>query len=97
VLVQQQTGGSLAEMLDKLAGVIRQRYRIRGQIRSLTAEGRLQAIILIGLPIVMFFGFMLFMHEYESKLLEHPILIGLTLGAEGLGALWIRSIVNFDF
>jgi tight adherence protein B len=97
VLVQQQTGGSLAEMLDKLAGVIRQRYRIRGQIRALTAEGRLQAIILIGLPIVMFFGFMLFMPEYESKLLEHPILIGVTLGAETLGALWIRRIVNFDF
>jgi tight adherence protein B len=97
VLVQQQTGGSLAEMLDKLAGVIRQRYRIRGQIKSLTAEGRLQAIILLGLPIAMFFGFMLMMPEYESRLLEHPILIGLTLGAEVLGALWIRKIVNFDF
>jgi tight adherence protein B len=97
VLVQQQTGGSLAEVLDKLAGVIRQRYRIRGQVKSLTAEGRLQAIILLGLPIVMFFGFMLMMPDYESKLLEHPTLIGLTLGCEVLGALWIRKIVNFDF
>jgi tight adherence protein B len=97
VLVQQQTGGSLAEVLDKLAGVIRQRYRIRGQIKSLTAEGRLQAIILLGLPVVMFFGFLIFMPDYESKLLDHPSLIATTLGCEVVGALWIRKIVNFDF
>lgn len=97
VLVQQQTGGSLAEMLDKLAGVIRQRYRMRGQIRALTAEGRMQATILLGLPIVMFFGFLLWMPQYESKLLEHPSLIAATLGCEAFGALWIHKIVNFDF
>jgi tight adherence protein B len=97
VMVQQQTGGSLAEMLDKLSNVIRQRYRIRGQIKSLTAEGRLQAIVLLALPIVMFFGFMIMMPDYESKLLEHPSLIAATLGCEAIGAVWIRKIVNFDF
>jgi tight adherence protein B len=97
VLVQQQTGGSLAEVLDKLSGVIRQRYRIRGQIKSLTAEGRLQAMILLGLPIVMFFGFLIVMPEYEGRLLEHPTLIAATVGLEALGALWIRKIINFDF
>jgi tight adherence protein B len=97
VLVQQQTGGSLAELLDKLSFIIRQRYRTRGQIKTLTAEGRLQAIILLALPIVMFFGFLIFMPDYESKLLEHPILIMMTLMFELLGALWIRKIVNFDF
>jgi tight adherence protein B len=97
VLVQQQTGGSLAEMLDKLAGVIRQRYRIQGQVRTLTAEGRMQAIILLGLPIVMFFGFLIMMPDYESKLLDHPSLIATTLGCELIGALWIRKIINFDF
>jgi tight adherence protein B len=97
VLVQQQTGGSLSEMLDKLAYVIRQRYRIRGQIQAMTAEGRMQAIILLALPIVMFFGFLIMLPEYESKLLEHPSLIVTTLVLELLGALWIRKIVNFDF
>jgi tight adherence protein B len=97
VIVQQQTGGSLAEMLDKLSYVIRQRYRMRGQIKTLTAEGRMQAIILLALPIVMFLGFMLMMPEYESKLLEHPSLIMVTLTFELLGALWIRKIVNFDY
>ena len=97
VIVQQQTGGSLAEMLDKLSHVIRQRYRTRGQIKTLTAEGRMQAIILLGLPIVLFFGFLVFLPDYESKLLEHPSLIMVTLTFELLGALWIRKIINFDF
>ena len=97
VIVQQQTGGSLAELLDKLSQIIRQRYRTRGQIKTLTAEGRMQAIILLALPIVMFFGFLITMPEYESKLLEHPVLIWTTLSFELLGALWIRKIVNFDF
>ena len=97
IIVQQQTGGSLAEMLDKLSQIIRQRYRTRGQIKTLTAEGRMQAIILLALPIVMFFGFLITMPDYESKLLEHPVLIWTTLTFELLGALWIRKIVNFDF
>jgi Flp pilus assembly protein TadB len=57
----------------------------------------MQAIILLALPIVMFFGFLITMPEYESKLLEHPALIWTTLTFELLGALWIRKIVNFDF
>ncbi|MGO9469406.1 MAG: type II secretion system F family protein [Isosphaeraceae bacterium] len=97
VIVQQQTGGSLAEMLDKLAHVIRQRYRTRGQIKTLTAEGRMQAMILLALPVVMFFGFLVLLPDYEGKLLEHPSLIVTTLTFELLGALWIRKIVNFDF
>jgi tight adherence protein B len=97
VIVQQQTGGSLADMLDKLSQIIRLRYRTRGHIKTLTAEGRMQAMVLLGLPVVMFFGFLLMMPEYESKLLDHPTLIGATLGLEFFGAIWIRKIVNFDF
>jgi tight adherence protein B len=97
VVVQQQTGGSLAEMLDKLSQMIRQRYRTQGHIQTLTAEGRMQAIVLLGLPVVMFFGFLLMLPEYESKLLDHPALIMATIGLELAGALWIRKIINFDF
>jgi tight adherence protein B len=97
MLVQQQTGGNLAEMLDKLSAIIRQRYRLRGQIKALTAEGRFQAVILLALPIVMFMIFMVLNPTYESELLKHPTLIAATLVCEGLGGLWIRKIVNFDF
>jgi tight adherence protein B len=97
LLVQQQTGGNLAELLDKLAAVVRDRYRIRGQIKSLTAEGRLQGAVLLALPLAMFLIMLAINRDYASVLLLHPYLILGTLISEALGALWIRSIVNFDF
>ncbi len=97
VLVQQQTGGNLAELLTKLAGVVRERYQIRGQIRTLTAEGRMQGWILGALPPLMFLLLFALNPKYAGVLLEHPNLIAGTIGLEFLGALWIRKIVNFDF
>ena len=97
LLVQQQTGGNLAEMLDKLSGIVRERYKLRGKIKALTAEGRIQAMVLLALPPGMFV-LMLFMNrEYSGILLEHTELIWATLISEAIGALWIRKIVNFDF
>ena len=50
VVIQRSTGGDLAEVLDKIGRLIRQRFELRGLVRSLTAEGRLSGIILLGLP-----------------------------------------------
>jgi len=96
LLVQQQTGGSLTELLEKLATIIRQRAGLRGDIKTLTAEGRLQALILLGLPVLLFFAMFFLNRDYIGELLEHPTLIMTTLAFEGVGALWIRKIVNFD-
>ncbi len=96
VIVQEQIGGNLADMLDKLSGVIRERYRLRGVIKTLTAEGRMQAALLLGLPPALFM-MMLFMNRpYALELFDHPILITITAISEAIGALWIRSIVNFS-
>jgi len=97
LLVQQQTGGNLAELMDKLSTIIRTRYKTRGQIKTLTAEGRLQAAILLALPPALFAIMFVMNRSYAVTLLEYPVLIGTTLAFEGLGALWIRKIVNFDF
>src|SRR5262249_19391875 len=97
LLVQQQTGGNLAELLDKLANVIRERFRIRGKIAALTAEGRLQALILLGLPFAMFFAILLLNRGYVQILLEKPIILVVMSICEFCGAVWIRKIVNFDF
>jgi tight adherence protein B len=97
LLVQQQTGGNLAELLDKLATVIRDRFRIRGQVAALTAEGRMQGVVLLALPPAMFVIMMLLNRDYASILLQHPSLIAATLVSEAIGGLWIRQIVNFDF
>jgi tight adherence protein B len=53
LLVQKETGGNLAEILDNLAHVIRERFRIAGDVRVRTAQGRLTAAILIALPLGM--------------------------------------------
>lgn len=97
MLIQQQTGGNLAELLDKLSHMIRERYKMRGKIKALTAEGRMQAIVLLGLPPVLFLAMLLLNRDYAGVLLEMPSLLWITLISEALGALWIRKIVNFDF
>ena len=97
LLVQQQTGGNLAELLDRLGGLLRERFRIRGVVQTLTAEGRLQAMILLALPPVIFLLIFALNPLYAKQLLLYPKLIGLTAACEGLGALWIRKIVNFEY
>jgi tight adherence protein B len=97
LLVQQQTGGNLAEILDNLAAVIRERFRIRGKISALTAEGRLQAIILLALPPLMFLIILFLNRDYGLVLLQRPALLIAMFVSELFGALWIRKIVNFDF
>ncbi|MBI1914727.1 MAG: type II secretion system F family protein [Planctomycetes bacterium] len=97
LLVQQQTGGNLAEMLDKLAGIMRERFRIRGKIRALTAEGRFQAAVLLALPPLLFLLILGMNRTYGQVLLDNPgLLIGMFV-SEGFGALWIRKIINFDY
>ncbi len=97
VLVQQQTGGNLAELLTKLAGVVRERYMIRGTIRTLTAEGRMQGWMLAALPPLMFVLLLVLNNEYASVHFAHMTTLWITFAVEGLGVLWIRKIVNFDF
>ena len=96
VIVQEQTGGNLADMLDKLSGVIRERYRLRGVVKTLTAEGKMQAAILLGLPPGLFLMMLMMNRPYALELFDHPILIVITLISETFGWLWIRSIVNFS-
>jgi tight adherence protein B len=97
LVVQQQTGGNLAELLERLATVIRARFRIRSRVQALTAEGRFQAVILLALPFALFALLMFVNRDYAQVLLQHRGLIAGLLFFEMVGALWIRKIVNFDF
>jgi tight adherence protein B len=97
LLVQQQTGGNLAELLDKLAAVIRDRFRIRSKIRVLTAEGRLQAGVLLALPPLLLLIILFLNRAYGRILLDHPTLLVGMFVSELVGALWIRKIIHFDF
>lgn len=97
VLVQRQVGGNLSEILEKLAIVVRQRYKTRGAIQTLTAEGRMQAGILMALPPLLLVAMLVVNHDYAMILIHQPILLGGMVLFMALGGLWIRKIVNFDF
>jgi tight adherence protein B len=97
VLVQRQTGGNLAELIDNLSAIVRERFRIRGKIKVMTAEGRMEAAVLLALPPVVFLLILFVNRNYAQILLEHPKVIWGMLGFMFVGVLWIRKIINFDF
>ena len=97
VSIQRQTGGDLAEILDKIGYVIRERFRILGQVKALTGEGRLSGVVLIALPFGLF-GFMLNLKpDYVESLWTTDLgkkMSIFAIIAQIVGALVIRKIVN---
>jgi tight adherence protein B len=97
ILVQKDTGGNLAEILDRTVFVIRERLRIQGEIQVQTAQGRLTGWILSALPVVMMVLLNLLNPGYSSILFHDPFgrkLIYFSAGMLVVGALIIRRIVN---
>jgi tight adherence protein B len=97
MMIQRQTGGNLSDVLERLAALVRERVRLRNHVRTLTAEGRLQALVLLVLPPIMFFVMRFINRPYADVLLEHTGLLAIMMASMGLGALWIRKIIQFDF
>jgi tight adherence protein B len=97
ILVQKDTGGNLAEILDRTVFVIRERLRIQGEIRIQTAQGRLTGWILSALPVVMLILINLLNPGYSSILLHDPLgrkMLYVSIGMLATGTLIIRHIVN---
>jgi tight adherence protein B len=97
ILVQRETGGNLAEILDRTGHVIRERMRIHGEIKTHTAQGRMTGWILCALPIVMLLLINFTNPGYSKVLLETPTGHKLIYGGLALltiGAFIIRQIVN---
>ena len=99
VLLQKRTGGNLAEILDKLAGLIRDRFKLRGQIRTISAQGRLSSMVLTAIPGVV--GVLMwFVHrEHMQFFIENEMgqwMAGLALGLQTLGYLIMRQIVKIE-
>jgi tight adherence protein B len=95
----RQTGGNLTEVFDRLATVIRERMRIQGRIRSLTAQGRLQAWAVGLLPFVLALGVWFIQPDMMRAFvtsLAGVAMIGIMLVFELIGVLVIRKIVNID-
>lgn len=99
ILIQKDSGGNLAEVLDKVSYVIRERFRLKRQVRTHTAQGRLTGWILSLLPVVL--GVMLYTVNPEnmSLLWQRPLGVKLLYAAAGMtitGALIIRKIVQME-
>ena len=97
VLLQKQTGGNLSEILSRLAYVIRERFRLKGQVKAASAHGRLTATILTILPIATMVGMMLVAPSYLKSMAEDSDgkwLIGGAIVAQILGNFFIKRIIN---
>lgn len=97
VLIQRQTGGDLAEVLDKIGKVIRDRIHLFGTVQALTAEGRLSGWVLLLLPVVVFFVCMIMNPEYASVLIDTDpgrMMLGAAIAMDLMGLAMIKKIVN---
>jgi tight adherence protein B len=97
VILQRQTGGDLAEILDKIGELVRDRFRIWGQIQALTGEGRLSGVVLLALPFVLFVAVYQLNPDYVKVLFVDPMgtkMLVVAVIMQVVGALVIRKIVN---
>ncbi len=98
--VHREVGGDLAEVLDHVGETIRDRNQIRRQVRALSAEGRMSAIVLLALPIAMFFALMLinptYAHTFTSTLPGY-LMLGVAAVMLGLGWFWLSRLIKPKF
>ncbi|MEO1999208.1 MAG: type II secretion system F family protein [Planctomycetaceae bacterium] len=99
VAIQQQCGGDLGEVLDKLTHVIRERFRIQGKIGTLTAEGRMQAWVLAAIAPLLTAVIAVLNPEYGNDLFRWNggALLMVMAAGDFLGWFWIQRIVSFDY
>lgn len=99
VILQKETGGNLSENLEKVSKVLRSRFKLQRKIKTLSAESRLSAWILVLSPFALFVFLSFINPGYVEPLYTDPR--GMTLVSGGvvslfIGALWIRRIINFE-
>jgi tight adherence protein B len=97
VLIQSETGGNLAEIMENIGHLIRERLRVKGKIKGLSAEGRFSAYILGGLPFAMFMILYVIHKSYVMILFNDPwgqrLLVG-ALVSMALGSLCMRRLIH---
>ena len=99
VLIQRETGGNLAEILDNLAGVVRERFKIRRQVRVHTAHGRFTGYVLMALPAFLAIALSFINPEHMQLLFEERIgqlmIVGIIV-MQAAGFIWIKQIVKIE-
>ena len=97
VMIQRESGGNLAELLDKISAIVRERIKLTGEVRTLSAEGRLSAIILVSLPFAVGLLVNLVSPDFMSVLWTDPLgqrIVGVALFMMLLGIMWMRTVIR---
>lgn len=97
VMIQRESGGNLAELLDKISAIVRERLKLLGEVRTLSAEGRLSAVILTSLPFGVALAVNLVNPKFMAVLWTDPMGLKVVGGAMFLmllGILWMRKIIR---
>lgn len=98
-VIQRETGGNLAEILDKIAGTIRERYKFYGKLRALTAEGRASGVVLGVLPIGVVLILLSMNPTYMIRLFDNPVgnaILAFAVVSWILGILWIWRLTKLE-
>ena len=99
VLIQRDTGGNLAEILDNLAHVVRERFKIRRQVRVHTAHGRFTGYVLLALPAALAIALSFINPEHMQTLFRERMGQMMLLGAmvmQTIGFIWIRQVIKIE-
>ncbi len=99
ILLQRETGGNLAEILEKISSVVRDTYKFQRKLVSLSAEGKLSAIVLGSVPLVLAAGITLVAPDIVSELITNPKGHTLLYGSGFLyfiGFIWIKSVIKIE-
>ena len=97
VCIQRQCGGDLAEILNKISGLVRERFKILGQVKALTGEGRISGVVLMALPPVLFAAVYYLNPEYVMVLFDREEgrqMLFATGFLQVLGAICIKKIID---
>jgi tight adherence protein B len=99
VAIQRETGGNLAEILDNLANVVRDRFKLLRQVRVHTAHGRFTGYILLALPAALGVALSFISAEHMNTLFTHPVGQMMLVGAavmQTVGYFWIRQVIKIE-
>jgi tight adherence protein B len=99
IAIQRESGGNLAEILDNLAHVVRERFKVQRQVRTHTAHGRFTGFVLLALPAALAIGLSVVAPAQMDLLFKEPMgkmMIGVAIVMQTVGFFWIRQVVKIE-